>query len=182
MDNPTAIGINPTVLQAAGFVSYLSLSIALGLFARAAWTDFQRWKIENRNVLWLILAYASYAGASLLADPLSNNVNLQFDLLSALLLFATGFIFWQLRLFGAGDAKLMFPVGLFVGWNMLLAFALNLALFAVLVTLALKLPFPFRLENTFIGSRIDEIRKSNKVPYGVILVCALYLSLVMKFA
>ena len=182
MDNPTAIGINPTILQVAGFVGYLSLFIAIGLFARAAWTDFQRWKIENRNVLLLILAYAPYAGASLLGNPSTDLVNLQFDLLSALLLFTTGFIFWQLRLFGAGDAKLMFPVGLFVGWDMLFVFAINLEVFAVIFTVLLKLPLPLVVSNTSIGVRIDEIRATNKVPYGVVLVCALYLTLLMKFA
>lgn len=161
-------------------LSCISLTVVVVLFGRAAWTDFQRWKIENKNVMWLIGLYVPYAGISLLGTPLGQIVDLPFDLLSALLLFFVGFVFWQLKLFGAGDAKLMFPVGLYVGWNMLLAYSINLALFAVIFSLILRWPLPMVVSNTRIGIRIDEIRSSKKIPYGVVLVAALYLTLAMK--
>ncbi|TBF97710.1 hypothetical protein ELG65_02650 [Rhizobium leguminosarum] len=40
------------------------------------------------------------------------------------LLFALGIGLWTFGLFGAGDAKLFLPIGLFIGWNSMLPFAI----------------------------------------------------------
>ena len=155
------------------FLTVLGLLAAAAVFAFAAWTDFTSWKIPNTLVFGAIASYLPYAFLSQLAgwvpagDPLS-------DLAAAALLFAIGFAFWAAKLFGAGDAKLMFPVGLFVGWPSLLPYALNLVLFAVLAWLLLKWPLPLGLRLTPWGMRISEIRATGKVPYGVVMVAALF--------
>jgi prepilin peptidase CpaA len=103
------------------------------------------------------------------------------SLAAAGLLLATGFVLWKLRLFGAGDAKLMFPVGLFLGWPHLLPYAIWLAIFALIALLALKLPLPAGASMTMAGMRIDEIRQSGKVPYAVIMVAALIATIMPEY-
>ena len=154
-------------------LTFASIVAAAALFLASAISDFKIWKIPNTLVFAATAAYVPYgflsqmAGWVPAADPLS-------DLAAAALLFAIGFAFWAAKLFGAGDAKLMFPVGLFVGWPSLLPYALNLVLFAVLAWLLLKWPLPLGLRLTPWGMRISEIRATGKVPYGVVMVAALF--------
>jgi prepilin peptidase CpaA len=153
------------------------------LFTYAAFVDFMTWKIPNRVVLALCGAFVVYAAA---AFALGVAPALGLDMVVAvgggLLLFAIGFALWMLKLFGAGDAKLMAPIGLFLGWYSLMPFAIWLAVFAAVALLALKLPLPAGLGSTMPGMRLDEIRRTGKVPYAVILVAALFATLGPKYA
>jgi prepilin peptidase CpaA len=152
----------------------LSLIVALFFFLHAAWVDFQTWKIPNRTVLFLIGWFVIYAAVVLASGQAQRfELFLPGSLAAGGLLLVTGFALWKLRLFGAGDAKLMFPVGLFLGWANLLPYAIWLAAFAVFALLALKLPLPAGASMTTVGMRIDEIRRSGKVPYAVIMVASL---------
>lgn len=153
-------------------LAQLSLIAAIAVFLFAAWTDFTTWKIPNRLIFMAVGCYVPYAVFLQLAsaEPLVAPLG---DLAAAALLFVIGFVLWAVKLFGAGDAKLFFPVGLFVGWQMLLPYALGLILFATLFWLALKWPLPPVIRHTMTGMRIDEIRTSGKVPYGVVMVAAL---------
>ena len=45
------------------------------------------------------------------------------DVGAGLLMFALGVALWAFRLFGAGDAKLFLPIGLFIGWHGMLPFS-----------------------------------------------------------
>lgn len=155
----------------------LCLLLAAALFIACAVTDFRTWKIPNTLVLAASAAYVPYgflsqmAGWKPAADPLT-------DLGAAALLFVIGFAFWAVKLFGAGDAKLFFPVGLFTGWANLLPYALNLVLLAVVAFLLLKWPLPLQVRMTAFGTRLEEIRKTGKVPYGVVMVGALFLTFI----
>jgi prepilin peptidase CpaA len=155
---------------------------ALLFFLHAAWVDFLTWKISNRTVLTLVGWFAVHA-AVVLALGASEGFGLFLpgSLAAAGLLLATGFVLWKLRLFGAGDAKLMFPVGLFLGWPHLLPYAIWLAIFALIALLALKLPLPAGASMTMAGMRIDEIRRSGKVPYAVIMVAALIATIMPEY-
>lgn len=157
----------------------IPLLAAAILSLRIAWTDFLTWKISNRSVLFLTACFIVYAALGLaLGEAARFRIDLASSLAAGFLLLVTGFLFWKLRLFGAGDAKLMFPIGLFVGWERLLPFAFGLAIFAVLALLALKLPLPLGLGMTRFGLRFDEIRQTGKVPYAVIIVASLLAILV----
>jgi prepilin peptidase CpaA len=64
----------------------------------------------------------------------------------------------------------------------MLPFVLGLMFFAVIALLAMKLPLPAGLGNTMVGMRLDEIRRSGKVPYGVVMVAALLATLYVKYS
>ncbi|WP_246684351.1 pilus assembly protein CpaA [Mesorhizobium sp. B2-6-5] len=154
----------------------------------AAWQDFIAWKIRNWTVLALVADYALLAlnrwanptGAGILAGTDSASP-LQGDLAAGLLLFAIGFVLWALRMLGAGDAKLFFPIGLFVGLYHLFSFAVGLAAGAVVVSLALQFPVPLQYQAWPALSRIEEIRKSRKVPYGVIMAAAALVAMYLRY-
>lgn len=160
----------------------LILVVAAAVFLYAAWTDFMTWKIPNRTVLILLALYVPFAFLGLQAGaPLDGLISLPGALAAAGLLFALGFALWMFKLFGAGDAKLMAPVGLFVGWDFLLPYAIGLIVFAVVMLLAMKAPLPYGLGGTVPGMRLNAIRATGKVPYGVVMVAALLAVLWMKY-
>lgn len=165
-----------------GVLAALLLAAAGLVFVYAAVTDFRSWKIHNHTILALIILFALYAVCAVVSpDDMPLPVSLPGAVGAAALLFATGFLLWQFKLLGAGDAKLMFPVGLFVGWNSLMAYAVFLIGFALLATLLLRLPLPYGLSSTWPGMRLNEIRKTGKVPYGVIMVAALFALLSVNY-
>lgn len=153
-------------------VAVIINAIAVGLLLWAAFTDFTNWKIPNSTVLSLIATYGVLVLALLLAGTEDLAARLTGDLAAATALFILGFGFWVFKMMGAGDAKLFFPIGLFVGWSQLMAFGLLLGLFAVLSWLLLKLRIPIQYQIYRPVARLDEIRQTGKVPYGVIMVAA----------
>ncbi len=159
------------------------------LLLYAAWSDFRFWKIPNGAVLALIVVYAldatlrlitaKQAGGALgllmeedLGAMLFSWSGIGGDLAAGLLLFALGFALWCFRLFGAGDAKFFLPIGLLVGWHGMLPFAIFLLIGGVLTMLALKLPMPLQFAHYAVVMRLQEIRATRKIPYGVIMVAA----------
>jgi len=165
------------------YVPFLFLFGSIFIFIYAALKDFLTWKISNVTVLAATTSYIPFAVTGLLAGPaLSAKVDPVNALAAAVMLFAIGFVLWTIRMLGAGDAKLMFPVGLFAGWDYMLPFVLGLMFFAVIALLAMKLPLPAGLGNMAVGMRLDEIRRSGKVPYGVVMVAALLATLYVKYS
>lgn len=164
--------------------------IWVALFVSAAINDFWHWKISNKTNIILTLFYLPVLGLGMAAvQPLAiGQIDLNSDLASGCLLFATGLVLYLFKMLGAGDVKFLFPIGLFVGWPNLLAFAVALILAGVVVFILLRYPLPFVVAYTRLGMRLDEIRKERKVPYGVVLVLSLlvvfhtkYLSYMLKY-
>lgn len=165
------------------FLGFIIVVLSAALFAYAAIIDFMTWKIPNRIVLALCAAFVIHALAALTLDVApAIGLDMVQSLGGGALLLAIGFALWALKLFGAGDAKLMAPIGLFLGWYSLMPFAIWLAVFAVVALLILKMPLPAGLGATPAGARLDEIRATGKVPYAVILVAALFATLGPKYA
>ncbi|ANL36468.1 prepilin peptidase [Rhizobium phaseoli] len=159
-------------------------SISVLLFLYAAWTDFRTWKIPNTIVLALVTLYALRAmvvifssedvGAALFASS-----GIGGDVGAGLLMFMLGVVLWAFRLFGAGDAKLFLPIGLFIGWHGMLPFSFLLLVLGIVTLLVLRLPVPLRVAHLAFFMRIDEIRASRKIPYGVLMVFAALLTLAL---
>ncbi|WJI42662.1 pilus assembly protein CpaA [Mesorhizobium sp. C120A] len=170
------------------FLGALAISAGAGLIVIAAWQDFLAWKIRNWTVLALVADYALLAlirwanpsGVGILAG-VDGDSPLQGDLAAGLLLLTIGFVLWALRMLGAGDAKLFFPIGLFVGLHYLFSFAVGLAAGGVVVSLALQFPVPLQFQAWRALSRIEEIRKSRKVPYGVIMATAALVAMYLRY-
>ncbi|MET4690637.1 prepilin peptidase [Sinorhizobium fredii] len=147
------------------------------LLLYAAWSDFRLWKIPNAIVLALIAVYALHAALRLLtAEDLGTALfsasGIAGDIGAGLLLFTLGFGLWSFKLFGAGDAKLFLPIGLFIGWHGMLPFAVFLLIGGIAVVTILKLPMPLQLAHLSVVMRLEEIRTTRKIPYGVIMVAA----------
>ncbi|MDK1490781.1 pilus assembly protein CpaA [Sinorhizobium sp. 7-81] len=163
----------------------LFTALAVLLFLYVAWSDFRSWKIPNAAILAVVALYSVNAAVALLmADDIGaalfSSAGIGCDLGAGLLLFALGFGLWLFGLFGAGDAKLFLPIGLFVGWHGMLPFAIFLLIGGVFTMLALKLPLPLQLAHLSFFTRIEEIRATRKIPYGVIMVFATIAALALR--
>lgn len=146
--------------MSAEAIAILALGIVvMALLLWIAWRDFLTWRIANRDVLILLALFLPFA--ALVGWP-----GIVGNLMAGGLLFLLGVLFWLLRMMGAGDAKLFLPVGLFLGWNNLLPFAIGLFVFAALFLIILKLPVG-RGGRGRIAERLTAIRETGHVPYGV---------------
>ncbi|PKA43793.1 pilus assembly protein CpaA [Rhizobium sullae] len=168
------------MLQIVGFTTWLSVL----LFLYAGWTDFRTWRIPNTLVLALVTLYALRAVAVILGSEdvgatLFAPTGIGGDVGAGLLMFALGVVLWAFRMFGAGDAKLFLPIGLFVGWHGMLPFSIFLLVLGVATMLTLRLPVPLPFRHLAFFMRIEEIRASRKVPYGVVMVFAALLTLAL---
>ncbi|MGO7581630.1 prepilin peptidase [Rhizobium ruizarguesonis] len=159
-------------------------SLSVFLFLYAAWTDFRTWKIPNAIVLALVALYAlrtvtAILGSQDVGAALFASSGIGGDVGAGLLMFILGVMLWAFRLFGAGDAKLFLPIGLFVGWHGMLPFSFLLLVLGIVTLLVLRLPVPLRVAHLAFFMRIEEIRASRKVPYGVVMVFAALLTLAL---
>ncbi|MBX4906433.1 MULTISPECIES: prepilin peptidase [Rhizobium] len=159
-------------------------SLAVFLFLYAAWTDFRTWKIPNAVVLALVTLCALRAVALILGSDdvgaaLFASSGIGGDIAAGLLMFMLGVALWAFRLFGAGDAKLFLPIGLFIGWHGMMPFAVLLLVLGIVTLLVLRLPVPLAVAHLAFFIRIEEIRASRKIPYGVIMVFATLLTMAL---
>lgn len=144
----------------------------LVLLGWIAWRDFQTLLIRNRAILALTLLYV-------LLLALRGGAGWSGDLAAGLLLFLVGLAAWLARMMGAGDAKLYLPLGLLMGFDGLLSFAV---LFVILTfAIALLLPVARRsTTQTPPWPRLREIEAAGKVPYAVPMILASVPAIVMR--
>lgn len=129
--------------------------------AFVAWEDFRKFRVRNRSVLILMAIYVVFAVARGSFGPLV------LDLAGGLLLFALGFAFWLLRMIGAGDAKLFFAVGCWVSLPNLAEWSILLLIWSIVLWALVKIPFPLAVRHLAVVARLDDFRKSKRVPYAV---------------
>lgn len=164
--------------------------IAIGLAATAllvlaAVQDVRTWRIPNSVTLALVALYAAGTAGKAALDSdfraeLLSWPNLTGDLAAAGLLLVIGILFWTFRMVGAGDAKLFVPIGLFIGWIGLLPFAILLALLGLMVFGLMLVPLPNLLRQGALGRKLDEIRVTRKVPYGIVMVPAALATMALR--
>ena len=137
------------------------LSLAAGVWLLViAWRDF--WTLRISNIDVAIMCVIAIALRAAMGFPGGWA-----DLAAGAILFALGFVFWLLRLMGAGDAKLYLPLGLLIGWDGLMAFAILLLPVSILVLGALALARRTAAPEGRIGQRLAEMSARRAVPYGV---------------
>ena len=77
--------------------------------------------------------------------------------------------------------KLFFPIGLFVGMSHLFVFGVGLAVGGVIAALALRLPIPPDYQAWPVMQRIERIRTTGKVPYGVVMAAAALVAMFLRY-
>lgn len=145
-------------------LSLMAQAAVIALLLGIAWYDVRRFKILNWAVIALLLLYLPAQGA--LGFP-----HWQTDLLAGAILFAMGFVMWLLRGLGAGDAKLMFPLGLNLGQVALVPFALLLLLVSVLLYAVILAADLLKAQRGLAGW-LAGLRRGGRVPYGLVLTLA----------
>ncbi len=139
-------------------------AVAVGLAVVAlliciAWYDFNNLTIRNKSVLLLLGLYLIWAA-------LTGFQTLASDLGVGILLFLLGLVMWLMRLMGAGDVKLYFGLGLFMGIKTVGLFALLLLAATILLLFAMIIAARAGAEKGISG-RLREIRETRKAPYAV---------------
>jgi len=145
-------------------VAIVSTLIAAALLVYIAWEDLKHLRIRNAMVLLLLGLYAIRSVAL-------SQAELMTDLAAGGLLFGISFVMWLLKAIGAGDVKLMFVLGLLMGFDGLLPFCVMLIAASVLFLVLIKAAQWLKLARG-LGGRLAEIGREGKVPYAVVLVTA----------
>ena len=137
-----------------------------------AWYDFKHLTILNRDILLLLALYAAWSG-------LTGFATIAGDLGAGMVLFLMGLVLWLLRMMGAGDVKLYFGLGLFMGLPGIGAFAILL----LAVTLAFLGASVFATRSTTregVIGRLRTIRETGKAPYAVLMCAAAIPAILMR--
>ncbi|ANT63766.1 hypothetical protein AYJ57_25195 (plasmid) [Salipiger sp. CCB-MM3] len=145
-------------------LSLIAQLAAAALMAGIALRDAKQFRIPNAAVLAMLALYLVAQGALLFPDWTG-------DLFAGVLLFALGLVMWLLRALGAGDAKLMFPLGLSLGASGLMPFAILLMLVSILLYIAILISRLLKSERG-LGGWFSRMKTEGRVPYGVPLALA----------
>lgn len=145
----------------------MALDILQGLVALAAVAllcivirdDFRLMIVRNRNATALVILYLLWAA-------FGGFAGWQGDLVAALALTSVAFVMWLLRMMGAGDVKLYFGIGLFIGYGHLSLYVILLFAASVLFLLVIKVS----AKNTRIAGiwpKLREFSETGRAPYAV---------------
>ncbi|WP_353474337.1 prepilin peptidase [Salipiger sp. H15] len=145
-------------------ISTLAQLAAVGLLGWVAVHDARHFRIRNATVLAMLGLYVLAQGAMLFPT-------LPGDLLVGGLLFGVGFVMWLLRALGAGDVKLMLPLGMMLGVQGVLPFAVLLMVLSLVFYLLIVIFWKFRAETGPWGW-FARMKAEGRVPYGVLLALA----------
>ena len=153
-------------------LSLAAQAVAIFLIVAAAIHDARHFRIGNRLILILIAVYLVARGAVGFPDWTD-------DLAGGALLFVMGFAMWMLRVLGAGDAKLMLPLGALMGLTALAPFAILLIGVSLIMYAAILIAHVARASKGFAGW-LAAMRREGRVPYGVPLALASVPVLMLK--
>ncbi|HEX6866017.1 MAG TPA: prepilin peptidase [Caulobacteraceae bacterium] len=155
--------------MAANWASWIAPGLFLALLAIAGISDIVRRTIPNWTVIALIVVWigAAIAGQTVGAW--------YYALLSALIAFGVGYVFYLFGIMGAGDAKLFSAVGLFTGLDWLMQFALITALLGGVLAVVYLLIRPRKALRGLTARGRAEAEADGKqagIPYGVPIALA----------
>lgn len=134
--------------------------------------DARNFRVANTSVLVVLGLYVAAQGV--LGFP-----GLLQDLAAGAVLFGMGFAMWLLRTLGAGDAKLMFPLGLHLGMDGLPVFAVLLMVSSVLFYLVLSLCHMAGATRGLAGW-FAGLKSGGRLPYAVLLALSAVPVLLLK--
>ncbi|MBJ3763661.1 prepilin peptidase [Maribius pontilimi] len=146
------------------YLALLAQLASIVLLVWIAWRDIRTFTISNQLVLAFLLLYLPAQG--FLGFP-----TLWQDLMAGGLLFVIGFMMWMLGVLGAGDSKLMLPLGLHLGYMGLAPFVVFLMVFSILFYLIITVSAFAGAERGAFGW-LAELKRSGRVPYGLPLAVA----------
>lgn len=133
------------------------------LTLRAAMTDLTRFTISNR----ICTALFALGGVWILMNGASP-----WPYLAGFAgVLGLGFIAYAFRLFGAGDAKLLAALALWIGFPGVIGLVFTTALFGAILALLWVLSRPLRLALMAVGLPIDP-EPPAQIPYGLAIAAA----------
>lgn len=153
-------------------VSDIVVLAVAALLLWIAYVDFQKLRITNQSVLILLAAYLFWAAMNAFQGVVM-------DVVAGLILFLIGLVMWLMRAMGAGDVKLYFAVGLFVGFHYLLVYASFLIVVSFCFFALLMLARRFQWQGNT-GTRLTEIAVSGRAPYAIPIVSAAIPTILMR--
>lgn len=144
---------------------YALLLLIVGILSHLCHQDFWHLKLPNTSVSALLVAVLSYVWVK--HDP-----SWHFSLIAGGILFIMGIVFWLFGLMGAGDAKLMLPLGVLVGISGFLMFAIALIAYTLLLFIVVKLAKYLSAAQQPALRRLYTIAEHGEVPFGIPLIAA----------
>lgn len=154
------------------YPALVAQALAALLLIWAAVHDARNFRVPNTTVLAMLVLYLPAQG--LLGFPTWQN-----DLAGGVLLFVMGFAMWAVRLLGAGDAKLMLPLGMLLSLGGLGPFAVLLIFFSGCLYCAILVSHAMGLKGG-IGGWLGKMKSEGKVPYAVPMALAAVPVLALK--
>jgi prepilin peptidase CpaA len=144
---------------------YALLLLIAGLLTYLGYQDFWHLKLPNSSIAVLFVAVLSFVWVK-------HYPNWQPSLIAGGGFFIMGIVFWLFGLMGAGDAKLMLPLGLLIGIPGFLVFAIALVFYTLLLLIVVKLAKHLSNAQHPILQRLYSIARLGKVPFGLPLIAA----------
>jgi prepilin peptidase CpaA len=147
-------------------MQFISLYMIFAMLA-TIWYDVTRYTIPN----WLVGSVVILWPLALYLSP--ETMDWKMALAAAGLLFVIGYVLFALKVMGAGDAKLIAALGLWVGWNYLSEFVMLFAILGgifCLFVLAVRTIKPYLPGKERFKPRL--FQKKAPLPYGVAIAGA----------
>lgn len=156
----------------------MSLAIAgLSVLILAILAHYLFWynRVPNRGLSALLLIWSAEL-------YWFQPVDWYMDFASAGAAFVLGLIAWKLKTITASETKLLFVVGLLLGWQASLVALVNLPFVIILMNLAMRLDKRVKHGHHPFWRRLRILSAKKKLPHGIAIIFCTILASVTKLA
>lgn len=176
---------------------FLPLSFIALLLAKIVQSDIKTFKIKNADIALLFffgLAYAAFAppGAGVVEWQLPGSAGLKKHLIGFTVVLFLGFLLFALKLWGAGDSKLLASLAIWEPYHTAPLLILHVALFGGAVVLVRmiakgKTKVVFRNIQAILTFRLAGVSATNafqtadRVPFSVAIAGGWFVLVIIKF-
>ena len=143
-----------------------------GLLVHVASYDFKHLIVRNQASLALLVLYLLWAA-------LGGFQSVVGDLIATAALTLVALVMWLLKAMGAGDVKLYFGLGLFVGYDNLAIYTVLLLLVSILLLAGIKMSKFSSRTGGPIG-RLKKFEAAGRAPYAVPMSLAAIPTLLLR--